>query len=305
MHLFITNHDDFNRTFPDEEKCLEYLRKLRFSENSHTCLNPKCGSTEFRRVKRNYSYECKKCGRQKSVLAGTLFQDTHKPLRLWFEAIRLIVLDIKTNKRTTASEIKEKLAPISPRTVWIWLNKLWRMMAFIGSKERLSGKIKIGRAYIKIPQLQNGRRKIKNKHVAIAMELPPKPKRRIRVAILANDNEDSLKTFIQNTKEKSATYEIDNDFGYLNDITLSEIIKWGNPKLAKDASLKNTISSIEKWFEKISVNANFRTHLPCYLDEYSFCHNYGKTMSEEKLFAFLMENALRLNPTVYLNTENN
>ena len=32
-------------------------------------------------------FECARCGRQTSVTAGTIFQDTRKPLRLWFRAM--------------------------------------------------------------------------------------------------------------------------------------------------------------------------------------------------------------------------
>jgi hypothetical protein len=32
-------------------------------------------------------YECLSCGYQTSVIARTIFQDTHKPLTLWFRAI--------------------------------------------------------------------------------------------------------------------------------------------------------------------------------------------------------------------------
>ena len=32
-------------------------------------------------------FECARCGRQTSVTSGTIFQDTRKPLRLWFRAI--------------------------------------------------------------------------------------------------------------------------------------------------------------------------------------------------------------------------
>ena len=34
--------------------------------------------------------ECGQCGHQTSVTAGTIFQDTHKPLRVWFHAIWLV-----------------------------------------------------------------------------------------------------------------------------------------------------------------------------------------------------------------------
>jgi predicted RNA-binding Zn-ribbon protein involved in translation (DUF1610 family) len=74
---------EFITRFPDEEHCRAYLFDLRFS-GGFIC--PKCGNSKAWKIGTTL-YECSKCGHQTSVIAGTVFQDTRKPLMDWFIAI--------------------------------------------------------------------------------------------------------------------------------------------------------------------------------------------------------------------------
>ena len=65
--------------FSTEEACREYLRKLRWPEG-FVC--PRRGTHSAWASKRNLLL-CADCGYQASVTAGTIFQDTRKPLTLW------------------------------------------------------------------------------------------------------------------------------------------------------------------------------------------------------------------------------
>jgi len=47
---------------------------------------PRCGSDQFW-PQRITLLQCVRCDYQSSVIAGTLLQDTHTPLTLWFRAI--------------------------------------------------------------------------------------------------------------------------------------------------------------------------------------------------------------------------
>ena len=78
---------EFSDIFPAEEACLEYLTLMRWPEG-YACL--RCGSKEASKINSGY-YRCRECRYRGSVIFGTLFQDTHKPLRLWFQAIWYVV----------------------------------------------------------------------------------------------------------------------------------------------------------------------------------------------------------------------
>ena len=75
--------EEFENKFNTEEACRDYLFLLRWP-NGFIC--PKCGNKKAWEV-RTLLLECSKCHYQTSVIAGTIFQDTHKPLTMWFRAI--------------------------------------------------------------------------------------------------------------------------------------------------------------------------------------------------------------------------
>ena len=74
---------EFRERFATEEACEKYLATLRWPDG-FVC--PQCGTRRAWEMQRGLHW-CRGCGYQASVTAGTLFHDTHKPLRLWFDAI--------------------------------------------------------------------------------------------------------------------------------------------------------------------------------------------------------------------------
>jgi transposase-like protein len=59
-------------------------------------------------------YDCYSCGYQFSVLAGTIFHDSHLPLRKWFLAVLLIV---EAKKGISSRQLKRMLGT-SHKTAW-------------------------------------------------------------------------------------------------------------------------------------------------------------------------------------------
>jgi hypothetical protein len=78
---------DFMDMFPTEDACLEYLCLVRWPDG-YQCT--RCGKGDYWKKARGL-FTCRACGYEASVLVGTLFQDTHKPLRLWFQAMWYVV----------------------------------------------------------------------------------------------------------------------------------------------------------------------------------------------------------------------
>jgi len=83
MERYPADMMDFMDMFPTEEACLEYLSLIRWRDG-YKCT--RCGSNAYWKTAR-YLYHCKACHYESSVTAGTLFEGTRKPLRLWFLAI--------------------------------------------------------------------------------------------------------------------------------------------------------------------------------------------------------------------------
>jgi Transposase zinc-ribbon domain len=102
---------EFDRQFATEQACRDYLFRLRWPKGFHC---PCCSGTRYWPV-RGVLLECGKCGRQTSVTAGTIFQDTRKPLTEWFRAMYWV-----TTQKTGASALglQRVLELKSYKTAW-------------------------------------------------------------------------------------------------------------------------------------------------------------------------------------------
>ncbi|MCK5543085.1 MAG: transposase [Desulfobacterales bacterium] len=74
---------EFDEWFSSESSCLDFLQKLRWSEG-FKC--PVCGGRKGWSMNTGL-IRCATCQHKISVIAGTMFHGTRKPLRLWFQAI--------------------------------------------------------------------------------------------------------------------------------------------------------------------------------------------------------------------------
>jgi len=77
------NFEEFITRFATENDCLDYIASLRWPDGF---ICPRCKSSKSWETARGLIH-CAECGCQTSIIAGTLFQDTRKPLRLWFHVM--------------------------------------------------------------------------------------------------------------------------------------------------------------------------------------------------------------------------
>jgi len=140
MERYPASMMDFSDMFPTEEACLEYLRLVRWPEG-YSCL--RCASKSYWKTERGL-FHCRDCGHEGSVTRGTLFQDTHKPLRLWLQAIWYVV---NQKNGVSALGLQKALGLGSYHTAWEWLHKLRRAMVRPG-RDRLSGLVEMDETFI-------------------------------------------------------------------------------------------------------------------------------------------------------------
>ena len=108
---------EFDARFGTETACRNYLSNLRWPEG-FVC--PHCAAKQAW-VVREILWQCAQCGRQTSVTAGTIFQDTRTPLRVWFQAMWWL-----TTQKNGASALglQRVLGLKHYQTAWTWLHKL-------------------------------------------------------------------------------------------------------------------------------------------------------------------------------------
>ena len=78
-----TDFEEFIVRFTTENDCLDYIASLRWPDGF---ICPRCKSSKSWKTACKLIH-CAKCGYETSIIAGTLFQDTRKPLRLWLHVM--------------------------------------------------------------------------------------------------------------------------------------------------------------------------------------------------------------------------
>ena len=180
---------EFERRFAAADACRTYLVQLRWPEGFRC---PKCGGGKAWPV--GVLLECAACGRQTSVTAGTIFQDTRTPLPTWFRAMWWV-----TSQKTGASAmgLQHVLGLGSYETAWTWLQKLRRAMVRPG-RDRLTGRVEVDEAYIGgVEEGVRGRQTEKKALIAVAAEENGEGIGRIRMRRIPDATADSLQAFIQ------------------------------------------------------------------------------------------------------------
>lgn len=109
---------ELEKRFATQEACLVYLAALRWPSGyvCSCCASAKAWKMENGRIL------CAGCRRQQSVLAGTVFQDTHMPLSTWFRAMGHVC----ANKNGMSAQNLQRLLGLrSYNTAWYCLHKRW------------------------------------------------------------------------------------------------------------------------------------------------------------------------------------
>lgn len=109
---------DFNKEFPDDDTCLEWIKNYRFP-NGINCV--KCLKvTKHHKLTARPCYKCDLCGHEVYPTAGTIFHKSTTPLNKWFEAIFWLAA---TRSGHTAKALQRRLG-VTYKTAWRMLKLL-------------------------------------------------------------------------------------------------------------------------------------------------------------------------------------
>jgi len=243
-------------------------------------------------------YWCRRCDYQASVTAGTIFQDTRKPLRLWFRAIWQVV---SQKHGVSALGLQRVLGVGSYETVWIWLHKLRTAMVRPG-RERLRGTVEVDETYIGGEKAgKRGRGAAGKTLVVIAVEDKGEEGfGRIRLRRVADASGGSLIPAVQESVEPGSVVRTDGWNGYRGLAGKG----YEHSVIRREAAigenllgLTNRIASLlKRWLGGTHQGAVRPSHLDYYLDEYTFRFNRRTSGSRGKLFYRLLQQAVAIDP---------
>lgn len=288
---------EFDKWFSTEEACLAYISKLRWSQGF--CC-PSCGVFEENpSIMRRGLFLCRKCKRQTSITAGTLFHKTHKPLRTWFLAIWFV-----TSQKNGASALglKRVLGLGSYDTAWTWLHKLRRAMVRPG-RDHLTGSVEVDETYVGgVGKKVRGRGAERKVIVAIAAEVRGRGPGRIRMSIIPDVSATNLHEFILNNVQKGAVVRTDawkgyngvEDLGYRHDVI--NIAASGDPAHVDMPRVHRVASLFDRWWLGTHHGAIRPLQLAYYLDEFTFRFNRRNSKARGLLFYRLMQHAVACAP---------
>jgi transposase len=104
--------NDFNKDFPDNEACLEWLKNSIYPNGIHCKV---CGEiTKHHKITSRQAYACDKCGNHVYPMVGTIFEKSVTPLKLWFYAIFLMSA---TRCGISAKQIQREVG-VTYKTAW-------------------------------------------------------------------------------------------------------------------------------------------------------------------------------------------
>jgi len=242
---------------------------------------------------------CRQCDYQVSVTAGTLFHDTHKPLRLWFEALWHVT---SQKYGVSALGLQRVLGLGSYHTAWEWLHKLRRAMVRPG-RDRLSGVVEVDEIFIGGERSgKRGRRAAGKTLVVIAAQQAEKGIGRIRLLPVANAAGESLAPAVQQMVEPGSEIHTDAWRGYngLQGLGYQHKVIRETPDLGDNLlPLANRVASLlKRWLLGTHQGAVQGSHLDYYLDEYAFRFNRRTSKSRGLLFYRLITQAVHLGPVL-------
>jgi transposase-like protein len=293
----------FERMFTTEEQCIQYIMELKWPEG-YEC--PRC-KNKFYWLGKKKRIICSKCEFQTTVISGTIFEQTNKPLMLWFRAIWWMVAQ---KNGVSAVGLQKILGLGSYQTAWTWLQKL-RLLTVVPDRQKLSGEVEVDETFIGGEKAGKRGRGSENKSVvAVAVEVLEKGTGRIRLQIIPSASAEDLTLFITTHIERGSTVITDGWNGY------NEIAKKGYThhieKLYEKENLDQMLSNahkvaslLKRWLIGTHQNYVSQNRLQNYLEEFVFRYNRRKSGSRGLLFQRIMEQAVKHNPVKYKEIMNN
>ena len=139
MNQFPKDALRFQELFGTEEQCETALFNLRWPKGF---ICPNCEHDDGGEIKTRGLIQCRLCGRQTSVTAGTIFHKTHLPLRVWFWVIYQMSQDKGGVSATRlAAQLRRPY-----KTMWHVLHKLRHAMGRRDEGISLAGLIEMDEA---------------------------------------------------------------------------------------------------------------------------------------------------------------
>lgn len=264
---------EFQAHFNSEADCRDHLYKMRWADG-FVC--PKCGVKDepFNIQSRNL-YQCKHCGHQASVTAGTVMEKTRVTLLNWFWAMYLMSND---KRGCSAMQISVELG-LCYSTAWFLCHRIRSAMGERDTQYVLSGYIEVDDAFFGAPTSNGKRGRGTDKAVVlVGISLNEKGHPQYaKMQVASNVKGETIASFAEKSLDPGATvasdgyssYRILANNGFIHEGKVCDPVN--DPKHLK--WLHVLISNAKTFIMGTYHGLNDR-HFQCYLDE--FCYRFNR-----------------------------
>lgn len=273
---------DFEQDFPNDDACLEWLKNYLYPNG---ILCKVCGKvTKHHRVASRLSYSCDVCGHHVHPMAGTIYEKSTTPLRLWFHATFLIS---STRCGISAKQLQRELG-VTYKTAWRMFHQIRSLLA--DAPANLSGCVEADETYIGGKRHGIRGRGAQGKTPVFGMV----ERGGSVIATVTTDVRGStLKPIIQATVAPKSTICTDELASY-NGLAKAGFTHKTVNHAAKQYVVSKDIhtNTIEGFWSQLkrSIDGTYHhvspQYLPLYMDEYSFRYNHRK--DEQPMFKTML-----------------
>jgi transposase-like protein len=283
---------EFVGKFSSEDACFEYFVKIRWPKGFRC---PVCGHEKYYFLNDKKLFQCKSCGRQTSVTAGTVFHRLRKPLSTLLWAVYLIGT---SKKGISGLELQRKLGLSSYKTSWLLIHKIREAMSPKGVF-KLANEVEVDETYVGgHHEGKRGRGAEGKTLVAIALETKGKKDMgRSRLKVVSSASKENLLDFIGDHVDKGSVVHTDG-FASYGDI---DGYRHEPHKKSKDNKqvlprLHVVVANLKMWLRG-TFNRLPQKHLQRYLDEFTF--RFNRRMKISSVFGILFSRCLSTHTITY------
>lgn len=275
----------FQKMFPNEEACVRYLAQVRWPDGFRC---PRCNHQEAYELPKRKLLQCKECGYQASVTAGTVMHKTRTPLQKWFLAAFLMA---RHKQGISAMQLQKDLGLGCYQTAWSMCHKLRSALGERGGFP-LRFEVEVDETYVGgREEGKHGREPGEKKSlVAVAVENRGRRAGSVRLQVVENASGEELVPFVEQNVEKGSAVKTDGWKGY-NNLSKKGYEHEATPQeSSKDASkilpwVHTMIANLKSWLRG-TFHGVSKKHLQRYLNE--FCYRTNRRFREGGLFFWLV-----------------
>jgi transposase-like protein len=139
---------EFNKRFPNEQTCKDYLKDLRLNQGI-VCNN--CNTiTKHWWLNKVEKFQCSVCNSRTNLKSGTIMEKSQISILIWFMCIHLMTT---TKKPFSSLEMKRQLGFNRYEPVWEMMNKIRVVMGKRDNEYQLKGDMEVDEGFFEVVNL--------------------------------------------------------------------------------------------------------------------------------------------------------